>query len=87
MFGHLGDNHLHINLLPEESQRDMAQKVYDQMVDQILEWGGTVSAEHGIGKLKKKYFAKMVGPSGLEDLNKIKYCLDPENRLGAGNML
>jgi D-lactate dehydrogenase (cytochrome) len=57
------------------------------MVDQILEWGGTVSAEHGIGKLKKKYFAKMVGPSGLEDLNKIKYCLDPENRLGAGNML
>ena len=87
MFGHLGDNHLHINLLPEESQRDVAQKVYDQMVDQILEWGGTVSAEHGIGKLKKKYFAKMVGPSGLEDLNKIKYCLDPENRLGAGNML
>ena len=36
---------------------------------------------------KKKYFAKMVGPSGLEDLNKIKYYLDPENRLGAGNML
>ncbi|MEE3346843.1 MAG: FAD-binding oxidoreductase [Nitrospinota bacterium] len=87
MFGHLGDNHLHINLLPEESERDMAQKVYDQMVDQILEWGGTVSAEHGIGKLKKKYFAKMVGSSGLKDLNKIKYCLDPENRLGAGNML
>jgi len=71
IFGHLGDNHLHINLLPEESQRDMAQKVYDQMVDQILEWGGTVSAEHGIGKLKNKYFAKMVGSSGLKDLNKI----------------
>jgi D-lactate dehydrogenase (cytochrome) len=87
MFGHLGDNHLHINLLPEESQRDMAQKVYDQMVDQILEWGGTVSAEHGIGKLKNKYFAKMVGSSGLKDLNKIKYCLDPKNRLGAGNVL
>ena len=85
MFGHLGDNHLHINLLAED--RDRAQKVYDQMVEQVLEWGGTVSAEHGIGKLKKKYFAKMVGSSGLKDLNKIKYCFDPENRLGTGNLL
>ncbi len=87
MFGHFGDNHLHINFLPEESQRDAAQKLCDQMVSQILEWGGTVSAEHGIGKLKKKYFAKMVGPNGLKDLNKIKHCLNPENRLGAGNLL
>lgn len=87
MFGHLGDNHIHINLLPEASQKDMAQQVYDQMVDQVLEWKGTVSAEHGIGKLKKKYFAKMVGPDGLNDLRKIKYCMDPDDRLGAGNIL
>ncbi len=87
MFGHLGDNHIHINLLPEESQRNMAQQVYDQMVDQVLKWGGTVSAEHGIGKLKKEYFAKMVGLDGLNDLKKIRDCLDPDNRLGAGNIL
>lgn len=87
MFGHLGDNHLHINLLPKVSQKDQAQQVYDQIVDQILKWQGTVSAEHGIGKLKKKYFAKMVGANGLSDLKKIKDCLDPGNRLGAGNIL
>ncbi len=87
MFGHLGDNHLHINLLPEESQNDKAKQVYDQMVDQILEWRGTVSAEHGIGKLKKKYFEKMTGEDGLNDLRKIKACLDPDNRLGTGNIL
>ncbi len=87
MFGHLGDNHLHINLLPNTSQREYAQQVYDLIADQILKWQGTVSAEHGIGKLKKKYFAKMVGPEGLSDLKKIKDCLDPDNRLGAGNIL
>lgn len=87
MFGHLGDNHLHINLLPNDSQMDEAQKVYDQMVEQVLNWKGTVSAEHGIGKLKKKYFAKMVGLDGLKDLKKIKDCFDPDNRLGAGNIL
>ena len=87
MFGHLGDNHLHINLLPNASQMDEAKRVYDQMVGQILEWKGTVSAEHGIGKLKKKYFAKMVGQEGLNDLIKVKDSLDPNNRLGAGNIL
>ena len=87
MFGHLGDNHLHINLLPNALQREYAQQVYDQIADQILEWRGTVSAEHGVGKLKKRYFAQMVGPAGLSDLKKIKDCLDPDNRLGAGNIL
>jgi D-lactate dehydrogenase (cytochrome) len=87
MFGHLGDNHLHINLLPDKSQRDYAQNIYDQLVNQVLRWGGTVSAEHGIGKLKKKYFAEMIGPEGLDDLRKIKFCFDPNNRMGSGNIL
>jgi len=87
IFGHLGDNHLHINLLPKESQVDDAQHLYDQMVGQILKWNGTISAEHGIGKIKKKYFAKMVGPEGLNDLRKIKDRLDEDNRLGCGNIL
>lgn len=87
MFGHLGDNHLHINLLPASQEMDRAKSVYDSLVDQILKWGGTVSAEHGVGKLKKSYFARMVGPQALRDLRKIKQALDPENRLGAGNIL
>jgi D-lactate dehydrogenase (cytochrome) len=87
IFGHLGDNHLHINLLPKLSQVDDAQKLYDKMVDQIITWKGTVSAEHGIGKLKKKYFAKMIGPDGINDLKIIKDRLDPGNRLGNGNII
>ena len=86
IFGHLGDNHLHINLLPTPEEMDRAKCVYDILVDQILKWGGTVSAEHGVGKLKKSYLAKMVGPQALEDLRKIKHVFDPENRLGLGNI-
>lgn len=87
MFGHLGDNHLHINLLPGPGDIDQAKSTYDRLVDKILEWGGTVSAEHGVGKLKKSYFAKMIGPQALDELRKIKQALDPENLLGRGNIL
>jgi D-lactate dehydrogenase (cytochrome) len=87
IFGHLGDNHLHINLLPDPQEMDLAKSVYNRLVTQILKWGGTVSAEHGVGKLKKSYFAQMVGPQVLDELRKIKRLFDPEDRLGKGNIL
>ncbi len=87
VFGHLGDNHLHINLLPGPQQLDLAKTTYDTLVEQVLKWKGTVSAEHGIGKLKKPYFAKMAGDHGLKELKKIKQALDPKNLLGRENIL
>jgi D-lactate dehydrogenase (cytochrome) len=87
VFGHLGDNHLHINLLPTSEEIDRAKSLYEVLVSQILKWGGTVSAEHGVGKLKKSYFSKMVGKEALDDLRKVKHAFDPEDRLGAGNIL
>ena len=86
MFGHIGDNHLHINLLPDEKQMTRAQETYATLVDQILEWGGTISAEHGVGKLKRKYYHKMVGDQALSELQKIKKSLDPQGRFGVGNL-
>lgn len=87
MFGHIGDNHLHINLLPDKNRTDEAKQVYDTLVDQILKWGGTVSAEHGIGKLKKEYYWKMVGEQTIQKLKVIKDKLDPRGLLGQGNLL
>jgi len=86
VFGHLGDNHLHINLLPNTNQIEKAHEIYKKLVNQILEWKGTVSAEHGIGKLKKNYFLQMVGKSSLEDLRTIKKTFDPLLILGKGNI-
>ena len=86
MFGHIGDNHLHINLMPEKSQMESAKIVYRRLVDRVLEWGGTVSAEHGVGKLKKEYYHRMVGDEVLEDLKAIKLCFDPKGLLGQSNL-
>ncbi len=86
MFGHIGDNHLHINLLPDAEQTEVAHNVYGTLVDRILQWGGTISAEHGVGKLKKEYYRKMIGDSALTELKAIKKSLDPQGRLGVGNL-
>jgi D-lactate dehydrogenase (cytochrome) len=86
MFGHIGDNHLHINLLPDNKQMAMARETYATLVDQILKWGGTISAEHGVGKLKKEYYHKMIGDQALGELREIKKKLDPRGRLGVGNL-
>ena len=86
IFGHLGDNHLHINFLPDEQDIQKAHELYARLVEQVLEWNGTVSAEHGIGKLKKKYFLQMVGEKSLAQLKAIKEIFDPGFILGKGNI-
>ena len=84
IFGHLGDNHLHINFLPDEQDIQKAHELYARLVEQVLDWNGTVSAEHGIGKLKKKYFLQMVGEKSLAQLKAIKEIFDPGFILGKG---
>ncbi|MCA9483401.1 MAG: FAD-binding oxidoreductase [Nitrospina sp.] len=86
VFGHIGDNHLHINLMPPANQRERALAVYDRLVTWILQNGGTVSAEHGIGKIKKDYYRRMVGAETLDQLIQIKRCFDPRGLLGQGNL-
>ncbi len=86
-FGHIGDNHIHYNLLPEdEGELARARAVYDQLVDLALNLGGTVSAEHGIGKLKRSYLARMVGEAGIAAMRRTREALDPDGLLCPGNL-
>ena len=87
MFGHIGDNHLHINFLPNEEQKVLAKEIYGKLADRIFGWGGTISAEHGVGKLKKEFYHRMVGTEILDQLKSIKRALDPGGLLGNGNLL
>jgi D-lactate dehydrogenase (cytochrome) len=87
-FGHAGQSHLHMNLLPrdpEEAAR--AAKVYDELVAVALELGGVLSAEHGIGKLKAERFAATSAPGEIERILAIKRALDPTLVLGRGTLL
>ena len=62
LFGHIGDNHLHLNLLPRNpAELEEARGLYVQLAHKAVSLGGSVSAEHGIGKIKKGLLAHMVG--------------------------
>lgn len=87
VFGHLGDYHLHINMLPKNDvEMNTALKLYGRYMDMAIEKNGTVSAEHGIGKLKKNYLAKMYGESGIAQMKAIKTAVDPGWMLNRGNL-
>ena len=87
IFGHIGDNHLHANMLPKTDEEvTKAKHLYGRFVAQAVMLGGTVSAEHGIGKLKKNYLYVMYGERYLNEMAEIKRALDPHGILGRGNI-
>lgn len=87
IFGHIGDCHLHANLLPaDDNQARRAIHIYGRCVAQAIMLGGCVSAEHGIGKLKRKYLYVMMGERYINEMAEVKRAFDPKGILGSGNM-
>jgi D-lactate dehydrogenase (cytochrome) len=88
VFGHIGDSHLHANLLPaNQEEYARSRDIYVRLAEKAVELGGTVSAEHGIGKLKYPFIEKMVGKEGLLEMARFKKKLDPALILGRGNVI
>ncbi len=88
LFGHLGDNHLHLNLLPRTAaELATAKEWYDALARKAIALGGTVSGEHGIGKTKKRHLAWMVGDGVIAQFRALKAALDPAWILGRGNLI
>lgn len=86
-YGHVGDCHLHANmLLGGNHQLAHAKLVYDRLVAKAITLGGTVSAEHGIGKLKRGYLRQMLGTQAIQSMRQVKQVLDPDGLLGAGTL-
>jgi glycolate oxidase len=89
IFGHAGDGNLHPNILFDKRQPEQWEKV-EQMVAEIfdasLAVGGTLSGEHGVGRLKRPYLEKALGPLSIEVQRRIKHALDPLNILNPGKM-
>lgn len=87
IFGHIGDCHLHANLLPKnDEEAEIARHIYGRCVAQAIMLGGCVSAEHGIGKLKRKYLAAMMGERYLNEMAELKKAFDPKGILCRGNI-
>ena len=87
IFGHIGDNHLHANILPKTGdEAGKAKHLYGRFIAQAIMLGGTISAEHGIGKLKSKYLNVQYGERFLSEMAELKKAFDPNGILGRGNM-
>lgn len=88
IFGHIGDCHLHANILPkDDAEAEKARHLYGRFIAHAIVLGGTVSAEHGIGKLKSKYLNAMMGERYLNEMAALKRAFDPNGILGRGNIL
>ena len=87
VYGHIGNSHLHLNMLPSNpEQYEQAKLLYAELIDKAIELNGTISAEHGIGKIKRAYLVKMFGEANIKKMAKLKKQLDPNLILGIGNM-
>lgn len=87
IFGHIGDNHVHVNIMPRsEEEAARAREIYMQFVRRAVRVGGTISAEHGIGKLKRDYLHVLYGEKHLREMAALKRAFDPACILGRGNI-
>jgi FAD/FMN-containing dehydrogenase len=91
-YGHAGDGNLHFNL-SQKLGADTASFVArthaleQAMFDLVESLGGSISAEHGIGRLKAAEFARRADPVELEVMHKLKRALDPKGILNPGKVL
>lgn len=87
IFGHIGDNHVHVNILPrDEDEGARARQLYVRFLKHAAAVGGTLSAEHGVGKLKREYLRLFYSERDLREMAQLKQAFDPVGILGRGNM-
>ena len=87
VWGHIGNNHLHVNILPRsEDEMKRGKAMFMDWAARVTELGGTVSAEHGAGKNKAAMLPVLYGEQGVREMAALKRCFDPRCILGAGNL-
>jgi D-lactate dehydrogenase (cytochrome) len=87
IFGHIGESHVHVNMMPRSAEEALEAKALTlEFVRKAVSLGGTVSAEHGIGKIKHAYLEELYGKRGVIEMARIKKALDPAWILGLDNI-
>lgn len=92
-FGHLGDGNVHLHVIaPEGVVREdwetrQGKAISDQVYALVTQWGGSISAEHGIGQLKRAAHERLGDPVALDMMRRIKRALDPAGLLNPGKLV
>ena len=92
VFGHLGDGNLHWNIRPPLGAdiawlKGEGEAARHRLHDLIAEFGGSISAEHGIGTLKRAELARLGNPTRLAAMRAIKTALDPQGLMNPGKLI
>lgn len=92
-FGHLGDGNVHFHVIAPPGRERAAWEAGDgkaishQVHDMVTQWGGSISAEHGIGRLKRDELARLADPVVLAMMRAIKRALDPHGLMNPGKLV
>jgi glycolate oxidase len=87
-YGHAGNGHPHQNFLARDrDELATIEQVIEQTLRHVLSLGGTVAAEHGIGKLKRKWLPLQMNALQIAMMGAAKRELDPQGLLAPGNIL
>lgn len=88
IFGHIGDNHVHVNLLPKDmGELSGAKELYLYWAKEVVRMGGAVAAEHGIGRMKKEMLKVQYPEETLSRMLEVRNCFDPEKIFAPGVLL
>jgi len=86
-FGHIGDGNLHFNATVGYHDDEIAHRMEELIYSAVGEWGGSVSAEHGIGSIKREFLHESRSPAELAVMRAVKSALDPNGILNPGKVL
>jgi len=87
-FGHIGDGNLHVNfVLPPGSDPDLHGRLLDSLYDKVDQLGGSISAEHGVGRAKREAVLCRKSAAAQDVSRRIKRALDPNGILNPGVVL
>ena len=88
IYGHAGNGHPHMDFVARTPDEVMAvNETIADVLRGILPMGGTVAAEHGIGKIKHRWMAMQLTPLQVKAMHALKHALDPDRLLAPGNIM
>jgi len=88
-FGHMGDGNLHPTFLTDERNHEEMRRVeaaFEEIFDEAIRLGGTITGEHGVGLAKKKFLPRFAGAAQMRVLRELRRILDPNGILNPGKM-